>query len=92
MFCYLAKLNAYLIILGNRWLQTYNLAINGKQYTMKFNSADCMENRYMLYCVLCIKFAVRNGLKNTMRSENPLVIDSKIDIQPVSAKHFFLMV
>ena len=58
MFYSLAKLDAYTVILGDRWLQIHKLAINWKQYTMKFNSMDCMENDYILRSIPCIKFAV----------------------------------
>ena len=30
VFCYLTKLDAYTVILGNRWLQTHNPAIDWK--------------------------------------------------------------
>ena len=56
---------------------------------MKFNSANCMKNRCLLHGVLCIEFAVENGLKNTIGSEKPIIMDSEMNIQLVSAKYFF---
>ena len=54
-------------------------------------SADCMENSCLLCGILHIKFTVEKGLKKTIKSEKPIAINSKIDIQPVNAKHFFKM-
>ena len=48
-----------------------------------------MENNCLLYGILCIEFAVENGLKNTIKSEKPIVIDLGIDIQLVSTRYFF---
>ena len=56
---------------------------------MKFNLLDCMENVCLLCGVLCIEFAVESGLKNTIGLKKPVVINSEIDIQLVSAKYFF---
>ena len=56
---------------------------------MKFNLTDYIENGYLLCGVLYIKFAVGSELKNIIGSEKPIAMDSKIDIQLVSTKHFF---
>ena len=56
---------------------------------MKFNSIDYMENGCLLHDVLYIEFAVENRLKNTIRSVKLVAINLEMDIQPVSAKHFF---
>ena len=58
---------------------------------MKFNSADCIENGCLLHGMPCIEFAVKSELKNTIGSGKPVAMDSEIDIQLVSAKHFFWM-
>ena len=56
---YLAKLDAYIVILGNGQLQTHNPVIDWKQHTMKFNSVDCTKNGCLLCDMPCIEFAVR---------------------------------
>ena len=50
-----------------------------------------MKNCCLLHDILYIEFAVGNGLKNKIGSEKPVVMNSKIDIQLVSAKYFFQM-
>ena len=59
---------------------------------MKFNSANYIENGYLLRGVPYIEFAVESGLKNTIGSEKSIAMDSEINIQLVSAKYFFWMV
>ena len=59
---------------------------------MKFDSADCMKNGCLLHDVPCIKFAVGSGLKNTIGSKKLVAINSGMNIQLVSTKHFFQIV
>lgn len=82
--CYLAKLDAYTVILGDGWLQTHNPAIDWKQRKMKFNSADCMEKGCLRHGIPCVEFAVGIKPSDKVRLDEP-----GSDIQPVSAKHFF---
>ena len=58
---------------------------------MKFNSADFIENGYLLCGMPCIEFVIESELKNTIGSINPITMDSKIDIQSVNANYFFRM-
>ena len=90
ILCYLAKLDVYTVIFGDSWLQIHNPAIDWKDHTMKFNSADCMEKDCLLYSKPCIKFAVGCKLKHEIGSNKPTAV-SDVDIQQVSAKHFFWM-
>ena len=90
ILCYLAKLNIYTVVLSDKWLQTHNSAINWKDCTMKFNSADCMEKSCLLHGKPCIDFAVRYKLKNKIGPNKPTA-GGNIDIQQVSSKHFFQM-
>ena len=39
ILCYVASLDVYTVVLGDRLLQTHNLAIDWKDQTMRFNSA-----------------------------------------------------
>ena len=55
---------------------------------MKFNSADCMEKKCLLNRKLCIEFAIGCKLKHEIRPIKPTA-SGDIDIQQVSAKHFF---
>ena len=57
---------------------------------MKFNSADCIEKRYLLNGKLCIEFAIGYKLKHKIGLNKPTA-GSDIDIQQISAKHFFSM-
>ena len=91
LVCYLARLDVYIIILVDKWLQTHNSVIIWKKQTIKFNSVDCMKKNCLSHGVPCIKFAVRSKLKNVIRSEKPIIVDPEIDIQPVNTKHFFRM-
>ena len=88
ILCYLAKLDVYTLIFGDGWLQTHNSAINWKDYTIKFYSADCIEKGCLLQDKPCIEFAIGCKLKHKIRSNKPTA-GSDIDIQQVSAKHFF---
>ena len=90
ILCYLAKLDIYTVVLGDGWLQTYNSAINWKDCTIKFNSADCMEKSCLLHDKPCIEFAVRCKLKHEIGLNKPIA-GGNIDIQQVSIKHFFWM-
>ena len=90
VLCYLAKLDVYTVILGDRWLQTYNPAIDWKERTVKFNSSDCMERGCLLHGISCIKFAMRSKVKHQIGTEKPTAMGD-IDIRPVNAKHFFRM-
>ena len=58
---------------------------------MKFNLSNCMKNSCLLHGVPCIEFAVGSELKNKIGSEEPIAIDSEMDIQLISAKYFFQM-
>ena len=92
IFCYVASLNVYIIVLGDGWLQTHNPAINWKNRTMKFNSASCMESRCLARGVPCVKFAIGSKAKNKIGTDKLTAIDpGDIDIKPVNAKHFFQM-
>ena len=88
ILCYLAKLDVYTVILNDGWLQTHNLAINWKDRTMKFNSANCTKKGCLLHGKPCIKFAVSCKLKHKIKPNKPTAIGD-IDIQQVSVKHFF---
>ena len=88
ILCYLAKLDFYMVILDDKWLQTHNPAINWKNHTMKLNLADYMKKRCLLNRKPCIKFAVDCKLKHEIGSNKPTV-GGDIDIQQVSMKHFF---
>ena len=79
ILCYLAKLDIYTIILGDGWLQTHNPAIDWKNCTVKFNSADCIEKSCLLYGKPCIKFAVGCKLKHKIGPNKPIAGDD-IDI------------
>ena len=91
ILCYLAKLDVYTVILGDRWLQTHNSAIDWKDCTMKFNSANCMEKGCLLQCKPCIEFAMSCKLKHQI-GPNKSIVSGNIDIQQVNAKYFFQMV
>ena len=88
ILCYLAKLDIYIVILGDRWLQTHNPAINWKDCTIKFNSINCMEKGCLLHGKPCIEFAVSCKLKHKIRP-NKLTAVGDVNIQQVNAKHFF---
>ena len=90
ILCYLIKLDVYTVILGDRWLQTHNLAINWKNCTMKFNLANYIKKRCFLNRKPCFEFAVGCKLKHKIGLIKP-TIDDDIDIQQVSAKYFFQM-
>ena len=79
ILCYLAKLDIYTVILGDRWLQTYNSAIDWKNRTIKFNSANCMEKVCLLNRKPCIEFAVGCKLKHKIRPNKPTA-GSNIDV------------
>ena len=79
ILCYLAKLDVYTVILGDRWLQTHNPAINWKDCTIKFNSADCIEKGYFLHGKPCIEFAMGRKLKYEIGPNKPTAGDD-IDI------------
>ena len=88
ILCYLAKLDVYTIILGNGWLQMHNPAIDWKDCTMKFNSANCIEKKYLLNGKPCIEFAMGCKLKHEIGLNKPTA-GGNIDIQQVNVKHFF---
>ena len=90
ILCYLAKLNVYTVILGNGWLQTHNPAINSKNCTIKFNFADCIKKGCLLHGKSCIEFAISCKLKHKIEP-NKSTASGDINIQQVSAKHFFWM-
>ena len=87
---YLAKLDVYTVIFGNKWLQTHNPAINWKDRTMKCNSVACIEKGCFLHSKPCIKFAMGCKLKHKIGSNKPIA-GGDIDIQYVSTKYFFRM-
>ena len=92
VFCYMASLDVYTMVLGDGWLQTHNSVIDWKDKTMKFNSAACIENRCLACGVPCVKFAVGSKTKNKIRTDKLTAIDpGNIGIKPVNAKHFFQM-
>ena len=68
----------------------HNPVIDWKNCTTKFNSADCMEKGCLLNGKSCIKFAVSCKLKYKIGPNKPTA-SGDIDIQQVSAKHFFQM-
>ena len=86
VLCYLAKLEAYAVILGDGWLQTHNPMINWKERTMKFNSSDCLEKGCLTRGISCTEFAVGGRVKNRTEPKED------IEVLPVNAKHFFRMV
>ena len=79
ILCYLAKLDIYTVILGDRWLQTHNPAIDWKDRTIKFNSADCMEKGCLLHDKPYIKFAIGYKLKHEIGPNKPTA-SGNIDI------------
>ena len=79
IFCYLAKLDVYTVILNDGWLQTHNSAIDWKDCTIKFNSADCMEKKCRLHGKLCIEFAVGCKVKHKIGPNKPIA-NGNIDI------------
>ena len=79
ILCYLVKLDVYTIILGNRWLQTHKPAIDWKNHTIKFNSANCIEKSCLLHGKPCIKFVMGCKLKHKIEP-NKLTAGSDIDI------------
>ena len=90
LLCYVAKLDVYLGVLRDGWLQTHNPVIDWRDQTMKFNSASCMEESCLLRGIPCVEFAIRSKAKYLIETEKLTAIDSKdIEIKPVSAKHFF---
>ena len=54
IFCYVASLDVYTMVLGDGWLQTHNPAIDWKDQTMKFNSASCIESGCLARGVRCV--------------------------------------
>ena len=58
ILCYVAQLDVYSMVLGDGWFLTYNPAIDWKDYTIRFNSASCIENGCLARGVPCIEFAV----------------------------------
>lgn len=86
---YVAKLDLYIMVLGDRWLQTHNSAINWRDYTIKFNLISCIESGCFLRDILCIKFAIGNKVKDKIRAKKFTAVDNNIEIKPVNAKHFF---
>ena len=90
ILCYLAKLNMYTVIIGDRWLHMYNPAIDWKDRMIKFNSADCMEKKCLLNGKPYVEFAVGCKLKHKI-GPNKFNTGGDINIQQVSAKHFFQM-
>ena len=79
ILCYLAKLDIYTVILGDGWLQTYNLSINWKNCIIKFNSADCIKKGCLLHSKPCIKFAIGCKLKHKI-GPNKSIASGDIDI------------
>ena len=70
ILCYLAKLDVYTVILSDRWLQMHNSATDWKDYTMKFNSANCIKKlfskRKTMHWVCCrLQVETQNWIKQT---------------------------
>jgi hypothetical protein len=53
LFCYVTKLNTYVFILKNEWLQTHNLIIDWRKREMKFSQkcvkTNCMKEKKKKY-------------------------------------------
>ena len=82
------------MVLGDDWFQTHNPAIDWKDFTMRFNSAACIDNSYLARGVPCIKFAIGSSkdTKNRIGMDKLTAIGpGSVDIKPVDAKHFFQM-
>ena len=90
ILCFATSLKVYSMILGDRWLQTHNPAIDWKNCTMRFNSAACIESGCLSYGVPCVKFAINSKAKNRIGVDKLTAVDpGDIDIKPVNAKYFF---
>ncbi len=63
LFCYVAKLNTYALILRNEWLQTHNLVIDWRKREMKFLQ-ECIKMN-------CIK------KKNNTKAKNKEFVEIK---------------
>ena len=93
IFCYMARLDVYTVVLGDRCLQTHNPAINWKNCTTRFNLASCIESGCLAHSVLCIQFAVSSkSAKNRIGMDKLTAMDPEsVDIKPINAEHFFQM-
>ena len=92
ILCYVAKLDVYTVVLEDGWLQTHNPAIDWKDWTMKFNSASCIESACLARGVPCVEFTMGSKAKNKIGTNKLTAVDpGDIDIKPVNAKHFFQM-
>ena len=93
ILCYVAGLNVYIVVLGDKWLQTHNPAIDWKDQTMKFNSASCIKSGCLAHGVPCVEFAIGSKARNRIGADKLITVDLNIDIdiKPVNAKHFFRM-
>lgn len=76
LLCYIAKLDAYTMVLKNGLLQTHNLAINWKNSITKFMSAWYMESEYLLRGILYINYTRPSGIQNyALETTGKLVLD-----------------
>ena len=104
MLCYVAKLDAYFVILGDDWLQQHNPAIDWKDQIMRFNSALCIKEGCLPRGISCIKYAIGSKVSSRFilalylstqdkhcRKLTAHLEDNAIDIQLINAKHFFRM-
>ena len=79
ILCYVAKLDIYTVILGDKWLQTHNPAIDWKNCMIKFNSTDCIEKDCFLHSKLYIEFIMGCKWKHKVEP-NKLTAGGDIDI------------